>query len=475
MENNINTQCQRLAEVKSQMEAILYDANGKERQYTADEGVKFDSLKSEAKTLKAEIADYKQRVHRLEDYDTLKSYVDEAPRPMAAKRDAVEDLQAHRLEVKRGVRGRMRNFPNTPAGREAAYNSGLLLLASGHNRNKEWAVNRAKERGINQFLAYPQGEDNFIQGGALVFPEFEDTLINLKEIYGVMQKDAYKIPMSSDTLIIPRRAGGTVVYYPGENTQLTESQMNFDQVLLVAKKYAQMTRWSTELGEDSVIALADLLASEFAYQFSKAEDFNAFIGDGTSAYAGVVGLLYKLSNNSVNAVNVNGVSTALSASGHNTPATLTRADFEAVTALLPLYAEPKAKWYMHRSIFWAAIAPIIDAIGGNLATILLSGADKPMRFFGYDIEFCQAMPSTSTYVTTATSPQSIVAVLGDLSVTTYMGERRGVAIRTSDERYIEFDQIAIQATQRVAFNNVVGDSVAPTSVPGPLVGLQLHT
>ena len=51
-----------------------------------------------------------------------------------------------------------------------------------------------------------------------------------------------------------------------------------------------------------------------------------------------------------------------------------------------------------------------------------------------------------------------------MQMTSYMGVRRGVKVVTSDQRFIEFDQIAIQATQRVAINNVLGDwSIRPTS------------
>jgi hypothetical protein len=83
------------------------------------------------------------------------------------------------------------------------------------------------------------------------------------------------------------------------------------------------------------------------------------------------------------------------------------------------------------------------------------------------------MPATSTVTgADANAVVSIAALLGDMGMTGYMGMRRGVTVRTSDQRFIEFDQLAITATQRIAINNVVGDSVAPTSVAGPMVALQ---
>jgi HK97 family phage major capsid protein len=49
-----------------------------------------------------------------------------------------------------------------------------------------------------------------------------------------------------------------------------------------------------------------------------------------------------------------------------------------------------------------------------------------------------------------------------------MGERRGITVKTSEERYFEYDQIAIQATERVDINvHDVGDA----TTAGPIVAL----
>ena len=477
----IEQKCDRLAQLNSEMKVILYAEDGARREYTAEEGEAFDAKLTEAHGLKNDIATHKANSHRLDTLDDLRRFADETPRPIPP-RDQPGTNQGI-LDLAKG-RYSLRNFTPRPGrptheAHEAAYKTGLTMIARcGQGAMQDWAMNKCKEAGLNVAQLTPyQSEDGNSSGGYLVFPEFEATLINLKEQYGVLQREAFKIPMNSDTLIIPRRAGGTTVYYPGEHGQITESAMAFDQVQLVAKKYAQMTRWSTELNEDSVIAMADLLAGEMSYQFAKAEDTNGFLGDGTSAYAGTIGLLFKLVNT------VNGVSPTASLGGsvagglaclatHTTLQTTTLADWEMVVGKLPLYAEGRAKWYMSKSAFWAGPARLMDAAGGNIAIFLSSGA--PMRFLGYDVVFSQVMPTASTAVgTTAASVLSVPAILGDMAVTSYLGTRRGVTVRTSDQRYIEYDQIAIQCTQRVAVNNVVGDSVAPTSVCGPMVGLHL--
>jgi HK97 family phage major capsid protein len=57
---------------------------------------------------------------------------------------------------------------------------------------------------------------------------------------------------------------------------------------------------------------------------------------------------------------------------------------------------------------------------------------------------------------------------GDLSLAARMGERRGIRVKTSDDRYFEYDQIGIQATERVDVNvHDVGDA----TTAGPIVAL----
>ena len=69
----------------------------------------------------------------------------------------------------------------------------------------------------------------------------------------------------------------------------------WDDVNLVARKLAVLTRMSSELAEDAIIDLAAWLAEEVAYAFAEKEDDCLFNGDGTSTYGGIQGVLNKLS------------------------------------------------------------------------------------------------------------------------------------------------------------------------------------
>jgi HK97 family phage major capsid protein len=470
-QKDLDSKRQRIGQISDRLNAILKNADGTPRTYTADEAGEFDRISAEGHALKAEVQNWNATASRTQLADDLKSYADS---PQALRQSPVDPEEKIKLARKDFRRNRysLRFFDDSEKnGHENAYHAGLLFLATcGTGSVRDWAVRKCKDRSLDVNALSPfQGEDGNTMGGYLVFPEFERTLIILRELYGVAQREFYKLPMGSDTLQVPRRSGGTTVYYPGENTQLQESAMAFSQLTLTAKKYAQLTRWSSELNEDSVIAMSDLLAGEAAYQFTKSEDLNGFIGDGTSTYAGVTGILFKLANA------VGGVSCAASletaAGTHTTVGATTLADWNKVAAYLPLYAEGRAKWFMHRSIFYLGILPLLEAAGGNIAMYLSDGA--PLRFLGYPVVVTQAMPTASAAVGTNGGVLSVPAILGDMNVTGYMGNRRGVTTKMSDQRYLEFDQIALQITERVAINCAVGDSVAPATVPGPMVGLQL--
>lgn len=479
--------CARLVTVNDEMKAMMAVSDGKDgedaRLFTEDESKAYGVLGTESKSLHKEIGDldmHISRQHAIDDNDRELGRPKWTPPRDNPSTPGHLDAAAREKGLRDARQGRyaLRYFKphdNSLAARheasDAAYKTGMLfLMQSGSGAKREWALQKCQDRGIDiESLSPIMSEGGNAEGGYLVFPEFEATLIDLKEQYGVFGRNAFNIPMGSDTLTIPRRAGGTTVYYPDENAEITKSSMAFDNITLTAKKYAQLVRWSTELNEDSVIAMADMLVGEMAYQFSLAEDTNGFKGDGTSAFASTVGVMFKLIN-TVNGVEPTAsVHTALS--GNTTIALLDLVDWEAAVGTLPVYAEGRAKWYMSKSTFWGGPAKLMDAAGGNTSAFLASGA--PPRFLGYDVEFTQVMPALSTITgADANAIVSIAALLGDMGMTGFMGQRRGVTVRTSDQRFIEFDQLAITATQRIAINNVVGDSVAPTSVAGPMVALQ---
>ena len=97
--------------------------------------------------------------------------------------------------------------------------------------------------------------------------------------------------MASDTRSDPRRVNGVTAYFVGESTAARSADKTWDRVRLTAKKLMVLTKYSNELNEDAVLNIGDDLAGEIAYAFALKEDQCGFMGDGTSTYGGITGVI----------------------------------------------------------------------------------------------------------------------------------------------------------------------------------------
>lgn len=443
MSARLNALRQKQGEIHDKMEALLTKAaNDNDRNLTSEEDQVFKDLETEFKT-------GKDAIEREERVEKIKA-------DLAKPLNVAGASQQERAPATARVRyAKLKAFKGDAA-EEAAYRSGMFLRATFFRDEKalEWC------RENNVAVVRAAGETVGSTGGYLVPTEFNQAIIDLREEYGTFRRNCRLIPMGSDSMTIPRRAGGLTAYFTAENGEITASDKAWEQVSLNAKKLAALSRLSTELAEDAIISIADDLASEMAYAFAKKEDDCGWNGDGTSSYGNIVGVRTKI---------VTGIGTASelfgcvdAASGHDTFAEIDANDLATVMSALPKYAEPGAKWYCSQ-VAWAMVFQrLIAAAGGVTMTELTAG--KPQRsYLGYPVEIDQSLPTVLTDL-------SDVAMLffGDLSRAATMGERRGITVKTSNDRYFEFDQIGVQATERVDIN--VHD-LGTTAVAGPIVAL----
>lgn len=361
-----------------------------------------------------------------------------------------EIATGERIEVAGGPKlyksGELRAFKG-PKANINAFRTGQFLLATllDNAQARQWC----REHGIELRV---QTEGVNTAGGYLVPDEMERAIIDLRETYGMFRANALVMPMSSDHMVIPRRSGGVTAYFVGETDDTTESEMSWNQVELTAKELAALTRISASVAEDAIINIADLITRDMAWAFAKKEDECGLDGDGTSTYGGMVGIRTRF---------VDGTHTAGQDAG-TTPYTTWAAgtlDDEIIKlmSLLPTYAIPRAKWYISP----AGKAGLLDRIaleaGGNTTQQIASGA-QPM-FAGYPIVVSAAMPAAPTNGTVA-------FLFGDLSLSTTIGDRRGITINRSTERYFEYRQIAIQATERFC---IVNHDLGDNTTAGPIV------
>jgi HK97 family phage major capsid protein len=429
---------QRLSKLSDEIEAMA----GK----SEDEGFKqeiYDAMKDT-------FIDIQKQLGRVEEAETIARNL-ATPVPGHDRLTPFAPPGAHKLfsTVKhfqdREIEGRMYRAV------DQAYTAGMWFKATllDNAEAKDWC----KSRGIS--IAKAQGEGVDSAGGFLVPEELMANIIVLREQFGIFRQECQVVPMGSDTLNWPRRTGGLTAFFTGENQAATESAASWDNVNLTAKKCAVLTRMSTEIEQDAVVAIADWLVGEMAYAFASKEDDCGFLGDGSSTYGGMRGL-------TVLAVDGNHNASKFTASaGHNTFGTLTLADYTGLMGTLPQYAIGGAKFYMSQQGFYASVANLVAGAGGNRLDILAEAVQK--RLLGFPVTVAQKLPIGLTSQTT-----QAMLFFGDLTKAAMMGERRGVTIKRSDHRYFENDQIGLLGTERFDVN--IHDFGSNTAA-GPLVAM----
>jgi len=180
--------------------------------------MELEGLVSRAESLTKEI-DFEKRI--ADSAANLRSVVDRctpAPEPIAK-----EERAAVRIEPA-PYRGRLRAFDN----HEAAFRCGQWLAGTflGDQNAKRWCLDHGVE-------ARAMGESTMAGGGFAVPEEMSSAIIRNVEQYGVAPSAMQQVPMSSDTLLVPKRLTGVTGYWVGEGSELLMSDPTGTQVQLV--------------------------------------------------------------------------------------------------------------------------------------------------------------------------------------------------------------------------------------------------
>jgi len=331
-----------------------------------------------------------------------------------------------------------------------AYRAGkwARALLFGDESARAWCVDNSVEMRV-------AGEGVFTKGGALVPAEMSTAIIYLREQYGVARRLLRVMPMGSDTLMVPRRTGGVTAYFVGENAEFTASDKSWDQVQLSAKKLGALSKLSMEYAEDAVIDVAADLASEMAYAFAVKEDDCWLNGDGTSTYGGMFGLRVKM---------IDGTHTAGAidaASNNDTFAEITADDLLGVIGALPVYAEANAKWLCSKRGKALMFDALTSAAGGN--NMMDLAGRRVNSYLGDEIVVSQTMPTT-----TGDLSNVVMALYGDFSQASTMGDRRGFNVMVLRERFAELGQIGVLGFERF---DIVNHDMGDNTNAGPVVAL----
>jgi HK97 family phage major capsid protein len=418
--------------ILAEAEDMLNAADAASRALTAEEQSRYDSIVARAEEINTEI----WRASGL-DRPVMR------PRPSAElPDDEILPPGVRRAPIARFNAGaRLQAFANDRAGHDAAYRSGQWLRAAllGDLKAMNWC--QANGLAIDVRAAHSASEN--AKGGVLVPDELSRTIIRLVDEYGVFRRNSRVVPMSTDTLTIPRRTGGLTAHYVGENQEGTESDTAWDVVSLVAKKLMVLTRMSSEISEDAIISMADMLAMECALAFAVKEDTVGFTGDGGLSSGGIVGVLVK----ALEAAHPKAKVTASGAGDTcDVLAEITSDHLIDLMAAIPQYAKAGSKWYCSPTALELVFNAIKIAGGGN-SLENLANAVQP-RFLGYPIELSEVFPGDPTEDLSG----EVMLGFGNLAQASTVGSRRELRFAMTDSRYWELDQIGVKATMRHDIN-----------------------
>lgn len=375
---------------------------------------------------------------------------------------AVPSRQGDRPALK-GARGIYKNFSGEDA-HERATRAGHFFLATllGLEKSSTWCRDNGIEltymRDSGTIVTRAQGESTNSGGGFLVPEEMAGDIIVLRNQYGLARRILTVVPMGRDSMSVPKQVSGLTMYFPGEGGTITQSSMVWNQIKLTAKKGAILTLLSSELDEDAVANVGDIIAGEIAYAFAQGEDNCLFSGDASSTYGGMLGLR-TVFNNGVNSLS----GAVYAASAHNTMASIDATDLAKAQGQLPQYVYDKGNpaWYCSQTMWGNTFERLIGASGG--VTKDQASGRTIREYNGYPVIITPAMLAPATPSTTFTDTAGIL--FGDLNMSVAMGERRGMTIARSTDFKFDTDQIAVRGTERFDINpHNLGDTTNAGSV-----------
>jgi HK97 family phage major capsid protein len=375
-----------------------------------------------------------------------------APKPAAPKpapSGAIQGGQAEsRIEAISGARHqKLKYFPNE----QAAYVAGQFGMAylGGKQNSADWLYQHTglDIRGQTITTAGPTG--------VLIPDELENAIVDLRERYGVLRGAARVVPMGSDTKSRPVKTSGVTAVPMGEASTLTAENANnrWGRSSLIARKWGVLLRYSSELDEDAIIDFAMDLADDIGLAMAEAEDNAGFNGDGTSTYHGIHGIAQKilLAAHSASVVEASG----------NTYADVTIPDIAKLMSLLRARFHARAQFVCSRVGYAMTLGRLKMAAGGTSKTDL-EAMDR-RRFLEYPVLQTEKLPNVFT-----TLAGEVMLLFGDIRAACDLGNRRGLRLVQSNERYIESDELAMLGTERFDIN---WHSCGDTSEPGPVVAL----
>ncbi len=262
---------------------------------------------------------------------------------------------------------------------------------------------------------------------ALLPEPLSPAIVDLLEDYGVAEVNMRREPMTSDSRPYTKKTARGGAQPMTEGTAVAETKPTLARKTLTARKWGAYTEVPSEVTDDSIMSVAEMIADDMATEHAFALDQATFLGDGTGTYNNITGVLNAL-----------GAAAIFAGSGNNWGA-LTLGDHEKAAGALRTKAYINAKWYCSHQYYWNVMVRLMLEAGGVTAGEI-EGRRRPL-FMGYPVEFTQVMPN-------ATGATQIGAMFGNLRQGATFGDRRQFQFKASEHYKFGEDSIALLSTRR---------------------------
>lgn len=152
-------------------------------------------------------------------------------------------------------------------------------------RTKDWKGAEFE----HEIVTKAMGSNVASAGGYFVPPEYVTDIADRITAQAVVRKQNPTIvPMSTDTVLIPKITGGGTGYWIGQNTAITASDAKAGQAKLEANTLAVLVKLSNQLIQDSNPKVDELVRRDTAKVVALSEDLAFIEGNGVDKPLGII-------------------------------------------------------------------------------------------------------------------------------------------------------------------------------------------
>ena len=222
-------------------------------------------------------------------------------------------------------------------------------------------------------------------GGYTVPNQLLNRVIQLVSEFGIARRKSHVFNVNSDVFWAPKGLTNTTAHWHTQNEEKEDSEPTFEQVEVLIKTLAVVTKIPNALIDDSVINVIDYVVQNMAMVLSEKEDDTIFYGDGSESFGGITGLIPAIQGV---ASNMSIVTPAVA-----TWAGIVLADFNNMMGRLsdPAWKGQNPEWYCSNG-FYHSVMNRVKAAGGDFIASIEAGFKK--QFMGYNVNTTAIFPAT---------------------------------------------------------------------------------